>query len=91
VFVYHIIDELKRFQKIAHDDVSPHLLASKQVVSIAACWVDSHQITSVKTPRGKATTVDTELFTIQLAIKATATGCKDIIIFTDNTQLPKEP
>ena len=61
-----------------------------QAISVAACWVGGHQITSVKSPTGKVTTLDAELFGIRLAIsKATTTGCKDII-FTDNIPAAKK-
>jgi len=43
------------------------------------------QIASVKAPTGKNTSTDAELFAIQLAIaKDTATGYRNIVVFTDN-------
>jgi len=47
-------------------------------------------MTSIKSPTGKVTALDAELFAICLAIsKATVTGCIDIIIFTDNISAAK--
>jgi len=48
------------------------------------------QLELFKSPTGKVTALDAELFAIRLAIsKATVTGCKDIIIFTDNIPAAK--
>jgi len=85
-------------QKAAHDtsqvvcaaDASVPTSSRWQAISVGACWVGGHQITSIKSPTGKVTALDTELFAIRLAIsKATVTGCKDIIIFTGNIPAAK--
>jgi len=52
---------------------------------VAACWVGGYQISSIKAPAGKTTYVGAEVIVIRLAIdRATITGCKNIIIFTDS-------